>query len=360
MEALIQNLAGQSQSSAQNPEKLVTAEKYRNDGNEHFKKGENKKAMGAYHNALMYLKSLNGPSQEHADKAKAIKLACYLNLAAAQLKESNWEKVIKYSSEALTIEPNNVKALYRRGKAHHNDKNLDAAETDLETALRVDPNNAEVVQELRRVREKMKVHKEKEKQKFAGRGLCITYLSTTHQALKMEALIQNLAGQSQSSAQNPEKLVTAEKYRNDGNEHFKKGENKKAMGAYHNALMYLKSLNGPSQEHADKAKAIKLACYLNLAAAQLKESNWEKVIKYSSEALTIEPNNVKALYRRGKAHHNDKNLDAAETDLETALRVDPNNAEVVQELRRVREKMKVHKEKEKQKFAGFFDKLADE
>ncbi len=70
--------------------------------------------------------------------------------------------------------------------------------------------------------------------------------------------------------------------------------------------------------------------------------------------------NVKALYRRGKAHHNDKNLDAAETDLEAALRVDPNNAEVVQELRRVREKMKAHKEKEKQKFAGFFDKLADE
>jgi tetratricopeptide (TPR) repeat protein len=176
----------------------------------------------------------------------------------------------------------------------------------------------------------------------------------------MEALIQNLAGQSQSSEQNPEKLSTAENYRTEGNEHFKKGDLKKAMGAYHNALMYLKSLNGPSQELSEKAKAIKLACYLNLAAAQLKESHWDKVIKYSTEALVIEPKNVKALFRRGKAHHNDKNLDAAEADLEAALRVEPNNAEVVQELQRVREKMKAHKQKEKQKFAGFFDKLSDE
>jgi hypothetical protein len=53
-------------------------------------------------------------------------------------------------------------------------------------------------------------------------------------------------------------------------------------------------------------------------------------------------------------------LDAAEADLEAALRVEPNNAEVVQELQRVREKMKAHKQKEKQKFAGFFDKLSDE
>jgi hypothetical protein len=38
------------------PEKLSTAENYRTEGNEHFKKGDLKKAMGAYHNALMYLK----------------------------------------------------------------------------------------------------------------------------------------------------------------------------------------------------------------------------------------------------------------------------------------------------------------
>lgn len=38
------------------PEKLATAEKYRTEGNEYFKTGDLKKAMGAYHNALMYLK----------------------------------------------------------------------------------------------------------------------------------------------------------------------------------------------------------------------------------------------------------------------------------------------------------------
>jgi hypothetical protein len=42
--------------SLADPEKLSTAENYRTEGNEHFKKGDLKKAMGAYHNALMYLK----------------------------------------------------------------------------------------------------------------------------------------------------------------------------------------------------------------------------------------------------------------------------------------------------------------
>jgi len=44
------------------PEKLATAENYRNEGNEYFKKGENKNAMGAYHRALMYLKVDLSPS----------------------------------------------------------------------------------------------------------------------------------------------------------------------------------------------------------------------------------------------------------------------------------------------------------
>jgi hypothetical protein len=42
------------------------------------------------------------------------------------------------------------------------------------------------------------------------------------------------------------------------------------------------------------------------------------------------------------------------------MKYDPNNADVVQELRRVREKLKEQKEREKQKFAGLFDKMAKE
>jgi hypothetical protein len=45
-------------------------------------------------------------STEHTDKVKQPRTACYLNLAAAQLKEGkNLEKAVKYCTEVLQLEP---------------------------------------------------------------------------------------------------------------------------------------------------------------------------------------------------------------------------------------------------------------
>lgn len=166
------------------------------------------------------------------------------------------------------------------------------------------------------------------------------------------------------------------------------------MGAYHNALMYLKVIRGgfsreflltqiwlesewtiPRSVWESQSHQIGVLFELGCSTAKRESlgqghqvqhwgpDHWAEYVAICSSRTRTNRvclDNVKALFRRGKAHHNDKNLDAAEADLEAALRVEPNNADVVQELRRVREKMKAHKEKEKQKFAGFFDKLADD
>jgi hypothetical protein len=42
--------------------------------------------------------------------------ACLLNLASCGLKLQRHAEVVQYTSEVLTSEPNNVKALYRRGQ----------------------------------------------------------------------------------------------------------------------------------------------------------------------------------------------------------------------------------------------------
>lgn len=45
-------------------------------------------------------------SAEHKSKIQQLRAACYLNLAAAQLKEGkNLEKAIKYCTEVLQLEP---------------------------------------------------------------------------------------------------------------------------------------------------------------------------------------------------------------------------------------------------------------
>ena len=58
------------------------------------------------------LTPVDGTSAE----GKALVKACLLNLASCGLKLQRHGEVVQYTSEVLTSEPNNVKALYRRGQ----------------------------------------------------------------------------------------------------------------------------------------------------------------------------------------------------------------------------------------------------
>jgi tetratricopeptide (TPR) repeat protein len=48
-----------------------------------------------------------------------VKLQILTNLALVYARQSNYSKVIEVTSDALTIDPNHVKSLYKRGEAYH-------------------------------------------------------------------------------------------------------------------------------------------------------------------------------------------------------------------------------------------------
>ena len=91
-------------------------------GVEDFKNENVVEAFQKFGDALKLLVLLDGkrgvPVPENVEKTKReLKLTLYNNLAGCQVKRSNWEYVIDLCNSVLEKDPDNVKALYRRGWA---------------------------------------------------------------------------------------------------------------------------------------------------------------------------------------------------------------------------------------------------
>jgi len=111
--------------------------------------------------------------------------------------------------------------------------------------------------------------------------------------------------------------------------------------------------------------AERLALHLNASLAHLKRGNLATAVDHGTEALELDPQSVKALYRRGRArmqlsdqaeHHAEKEL--ARKDLERVLELEPSNAEVrthVQQLRKMaRVEQRAQDKSQRETFKGLF------
>lgn len=74
----------------------------------------------------------------------------------------------------------------------------------------------------------------------------------------------------------------------------------------------------------------------------------------NGQALEIDKDNVKVLFRRGQAFYYLKEFEKASDDFSAALKLEPNNAEVKKNLKIVQDKVKEQKEKEKKMYQKMF------
>ena len=107
---------------------------------------------------------------------------------------------------------------------------------------------------------------------------------------------------------------------------------------------------------ADAARPVLLSLHTNRAMVQFKQGQFASVVIACNAALTCDAGNVKALFRRGAAHHKLGALDEAKADLSRALALDGSNAAAAKELVDVQRKLKDRKENEKKAFSGAFTK----
>lgn len=159
----------------------------------------------------------------------------------------------------------------------------------------------------------------------------------------------------------------------EGNEHFKAGDYRKAIAAYHQIFLYVHGYSQGSGGQAmpgqtttpvtademEQIKELKLAHFCNLAMCHLKAQppNWQKARANCTKALELEPTSVKALFRRGKCNAQLGHLDEAKEDLERVMQLQPDNKDANRELRALKPLFDKQRKKEQKKFAGMFDKM---
>ena len=149
--------------------------KLRQLGNELYRDHKHSEAAEKYFEALSYLEQLSvkeKPESEAWNKIENEKLPLLLNYAQCKMASCDYREVIKHTSSALEIDSNNVKAYYRRGKAHALCWNVEEAKNDFQQAVALDPSLAKLVsKELSQLQEKLQAQKKLESERLRGKKL---------------------------------------------------------------------------------------------------------------------------------------------------------------------------------------------
>jgi len=118
---------------------------------------------------------------------------------------------------------------------------------------------------------------------------------------------------------------------------------------------------GETEEQAKQQAKLRLTCCLNLAACKQKLEKYEEAVVACDVALELDPENVKALYRRAEARIRPSKStaydhDCAISDLQKAHRKEPENKTVKTLLGKLQGERKVQRDKDSKTFTGMFDR----
>ncbi|XP_038062491.1 sperm-associated antigen 1A-like [Patiria miniata] len=190
----------------------------------------------------------------------------YTNRAQAYNKLEKFTEAMEDSRTALQLEPNNVKALVHLGKAQQGLKDYKAAVTTFQEILKID-----------------KKHE------------------------KMVADNVMRAQEADASERREKRKAEATVLKDQGNQAFHKGDYTRAVELYTQGLERLKDF---------------VVLYTNRAQAYNKLEKFAEAMEDCRIALQLEPNNVKALLRLGKAQQGLKDYEAAVTTFQEILKID--------------------------------------
>lgn len=154
-----------------------------------------------------------------------------------------------------------------------------------------------------------------------------------------------------------EKIESAGKKKEEGNVLFKAGKYERASKRYEKAVKFIEYDSSFSEEEKQQAKVLKVFCNLNNAACKLKLKEYKQAEKLCTKVLEIDSRNVKALYRRAQAYIQLVDLDLAEVDIKKALDIDPDNRDVKQEYKFLKEKVREYNKRDAKFYGNIFAKM---
>eukprot|EP00092_Neocalanus_flemingeri_P015889 GFUD01017206.1.p1 GENE.GFUD01017206.1~~GFUD01017206.1.p1 ORF type:complete len:476 (-),score=199.32 GFUD01017206.1:136-1563(-) len=151
-------------------EKVVRIE--HNNGNNYVRKEEWKMALRHYDRGIKLLQEVSLANREEEERRQRILLKLQLNTAHCCLKVKWPKKACIACREALDIEKENTKALFRFGKAKRMLEDYDSAKELLTKAQRRAPQDMSIAEELRSLEDQLSREKNNEK------ALCMNMFKT--------------------------------------------------------------------------------------------------------------------------------------------------------------------------------------
>lgn len=238
----------------------------KNKGNKAFVEKNFKDAVKWYTEAIKY------DSTDHT---------FFSNRAAAYLGMNDYQNALKDADQSITIKNDWSKGWYRRGQAQQALNMLEEALFSLEKASKFDPANDDIKNKVWEV--KGKVNDEKRKPKKVDKD--------------------------------GKPLSAAMLMKEEGNVHFRESRYEKALEAYTKAL----DLTSTPEE--------KETLLVNRAAVYSTNTmqNYDHAIVDCTNALEINPHNLKALLRRGLAYEAIEKYKLSLQDMKTVIKADPQN-----------------------------------
>lgn len=154
-------------------EKIVMVPKLKEEGNKLVGRKMYGEAVEKYEEALRYLEQFmlkEKPNDIDWNKLNEQKLPILFNFSLCKFHLKDYYGCIEHASTILEFQPRNVKALFRRGKAHMEVWNVEEARKDMDKCREIDPSVEAEVQAQLDYMSKVIAQKEKgERKKYKGK-----------------------------------------------------------------------------------------------------------------------------------------------------------------------------------------------
>ncbi|KAG8345002.1 putative Tetratricopeptide repeat [Trypanosoma vivax] len=218
----------------------MSVEELKGKGNDAFKAKKFEEAIEWYTKAIDL-----DPKAESSAPLYSNRAACWQNLG-------KFDNALADSESCISVRPEWLKGHFRKGVALQSMGNYDGAQKSLQNALKVEPGNEELTEKLQQVNALLKERNDKA---------------------------------SPASCKTPEEAKTI------GNSLFTAGKYERAAQFYSRAIDLSTTRDGDLANY-----------YANRAACNQQTHSYQLVIDDCNEAISIDPNHVKALIRRAIAY----------------------------------------------------------
>ena len=343
--------AAEGRSDAQ---RLFFSEREKEKGNESFRAGEYEDALRFYTRAIEML-----PAASHDARPWA-------NRAMAHIKLEHWQAAEQDCDRALELDPAFSKAYARRGVARHRRGKYAAAIEDFEEALLREAGNSKLLELLAESRRKFNEvggigaegpgkkaetfkklmiiedddEEEEEEETAAAASSVVAAAEEQHQqepqleeskdgskqghddeAPLVEEVERAPAEPPAPPLAQPEVVVSWVDAKRAGTELFRAGN-------FAGAVVHFSKAVAALHEAQDaEARENLVNCLGNVAVCRKELSQWSAVVETCDRVLSLSPDNVKALFRRGAALEALARFEPALNDFCQVLRLDPHMKE---------------------------------